>query len=268
MASPYRWVDDLAEKGWLRRLSGGAVKVLWAIGKFYYRGTSDARTDGRTLQSITGLSRSAFYEALAVVRAAGLVRIEPGTRQGKYREYRVTVFRLTDSIPDLPAEYRSEEPDRYSRRRGRRRAKHQSAGADTYRPLERTESSALPDKLVRPGGQSNEEMPRQSRASSTPAPTDKDPVREQVSRVVSRCLPSASSEVVGLVVKWAEVIARSDGVRPQRMSEAVDAIRRRSNLPEDAIREAVEQTVAVLHPTVQAAIRIFDAEVVDVRPRA
>lgn len=270
MANPYMWVDDIAKKGWLPRLSGHAVKLVWAVGLFWNRSTRDARTDAPTLRQISGLARSSFYEALAELRQCGLIHTEKGTRKGKYREYRITVFRLVVPISPVPVEYQSANPNTYRRRHRRKEASgsadHEPPNTEMHRRARRTKLSVPADDCIRQGGLPSPRIPRRERRSTTSSPTDSPyTVRERVHRAVSRMLPQTSSESVSLVIRWAEVICRSGGFKDQRRQEAIAEIGRRASLAATDISTVLEQSMAMLHPTVQAAIGLFNADVVEIR---
>lgn len=262
MANPLAWIDEIVNRRWLAVLSGPAVKILVVQGRFFDRRTQDARTDALTLQRLAGLGRSTFYEALAELKAANLVEIESGTRAGKFREYPVHIYRLTQPVPRVPPGYH--------RPRGRR--KYPLANADTYSssvgPHAGTKSSALADKTVRMSGQSDGQKPRRKQLSAIHSPTDSTQLgskgTREAEKVVKQCLPAGPAEAVRLVQQWAAAVARAPSMKERRVREAVGAVSQRFNLPAPAVREALERAAAVLHPLVSRAVEIFDGRVIGV----
>lgn len=262
MAPPYRWFDEIVTSGWLAVLSGPAMKLLWAAGKFYDGRARTAKADAVTLQRLASLGRSIFYAALNELKGTGLVEIREGMRKGKFRDYRVHVYRLVQPVPAIPGEYC----------RPRRRRKYPSANGDPYSsrisPYGRKKSSALVDRTVRAGGQRDGQNPRPKRISTLEPLTDSTQLGnrgiQEAEQIVRQCLPAASPEALSLVNQWAAAVARTPSAKDQRMAEAVGAVSQRFHLPVAAVREAVEQAAAVLHPVVQRAFELFAGRVIEV----
>jgi hypothetical protein len=262
MAHPYRWVDEIVRAGWLAVLSGTAVKLLWAVGKFYDRASGNARADGITLQRLAGIGRTAFYEARDELEAADLIEIKGGALKGKYREYRVHIYCLAQPLPTVPPGYRV-----------RRRRQHTSANADPYssrvRPHTRKKSSLRTDLTVRQDGQHDSQDPHNKRLTALPPSIDSNQLGnrevQETERIVRQCLPAAPPQALSMVNQWVAAVARAPSARDRRVNEAVGAVSEKFNLPAAAVREAVEHGAAVLHPFVQQAIEVFDGRVVEVR---
>jgi DNA-binding transcriptional ArsR family regulator len=99
VALPFPWLDGLVDAGWLGRLTGAEVRVLLALGRSMTQRNSAAFPGPGVLVVRTGLSRSAVYEALVGLRERGLIEPRTAERQGRFRAYRVTEYRLVTPIP-------------------------------------------------------------------------------------------------------------------------------------------------------------------------
>jgi hypothetical protein len=103
--------------------------------------TSEAFPNGETIKRLSGMSRSTIFEGMKELRTARLIASEIRSRQGKFRAYPITVYRL---LPIPPAG----EPDS-------RKPDHESRNPDGYS----VHQSRNPDSMVQNGGLKNGETP-------------------------------------------------------------------------------------------------------------
>lgn len=264
MAFPYSWADDIAKHGWLQALSPAAIKLLWALGRFFNARTRIATVDSKTLQNLAGLGRTAFYDARNELMAAHLVRVQDGKLSGKYRTYRVPAYAFTSPVPTVPSSF--------CRGVGKQRGSaHIGADSTRARPPDRKKSSERAEKTIRERGLSNGREPDQKRLSANRVPTDSTQLGDRgvkaSEKIVEQILGEAPREAITLVRTWAEALARAPAQRSKRMGEAISAITERSGLQPEVVREALEQAAAALSPIVSQALQIFGGEVVGVGRR-
>jgi hypothetical protein len=93
-------------------------------------------------------------------------------------------------------------------------------------------------------------------------------VRDGIALVVERRLPAPAPEVVDMVTSWARAVRQTtSGVtRPRTLDQAAAVIAKRYGVSLADVRAVIEDVVAILHPTVGAAARIFGAEIESVAP--
>ncbi len=262
MAPPSAWFDAFVRTGWHRVLPGSVLRLVLVVGMFYDRWSRDSRADGRTVQEAAGLSRSTFRRALKVARSLGLVTAKSGRRQGRFRTYRCLVFTLVEPVPPVPATYGVHRRTRYSE--SRRLATDAPAGSPVNPAM------------------------RHQRA----------PYNREEARPARRSAPRLATDSAQLVVKSEPVAVgdylRRQGVPPVFVPHFLDALRAVRAFPVGVMREAavddaaddlsrlmqsegvlwpevkvadlLRDAVAVLHPLVQAALDLLNAEIIGVRP--
>jgi len=261
MAAPFLWFDALAKRGWLPVLSGAAIKVLWAIGHFYFAKLEQAKADADMLRRMSGLSRSGFYEARAELAGFGLIEVSIGTRTGQYRDYRTHIYRLVEPVPPVPVDLASVRANGSSRQQGRSSpAGHTKSSTRADESVRRTEQTDGPNSsrmgFSAPGGTTAKTQLGQALE-----------VRDSqvLGLVILSRLPGVSEEVVSLVALWATVVQRSPSSRQKVLADAVAAICKRfPDLPAASVGAAVEDAVAALHPIVQQAVATFESSSVEI----
>lgn len=230
-----------------------------ALGHFYDKRTDRAHVDRLTVEALAGLSKTTFFEARREVCGYGLVQEQAGQRQGKYRSYPCAVYHLVTPVPPAPAEYVSRERDRYHPKAGTKESRKQHQVVPETGHLLRPERSP-----VAPSGDSPAVVSTQLGAVGVVEASEA--VRSAIAQVVEKRLGSRGSpELVGLTERWARAVERAPkALREATLCDAAAAIAQAHGVTAADAREAVLDMLAILHPLVQEAARIFDAQIQEV----
>ncbi len=234
MAPPFRWFDRFIDRGHPRELVRNSLALILAIGRHVDGQTLRATVAPVRLRDESGLSRAAFFRAKADLLDRGLVKVV--NLHG--RRY----FQLVSPPPDLPK-------DRLTHR-------------DSRVSLIGTRKS----RLLRRRDRRN---PRQT-AHLARAPQKK---RTQLGEKIRGALARSLAEHVGVVpeglldevVQAGHVVASA----PALLEEQVHVLSRTFQASgflasESQVREALRDAAAILDPMTQAAVAMFNGEIVAV----
>jgi hypothetical protein len=247
VAPPFRWFDTLCDAGWPAALTPAALRVLLHVARRADRRTLETRAALGRLQAETKLPRRTFFLAKHELHHRGLVE------RIKIKGRRTATLRLVDPIPEVPPAAPASATHRTSRCNPLHFQVQPIALGNGQKPP-RTRKTAAVHK------QTKALIEEQTQAQELPALRD---------YLQGQGVPAA---FLGSFLEAVDTVRAFPvgAVRSAAIEDAARVLSRRLQADgrpewfELRVAEVLAAAVAIAHPTVQAAVRVFGVEVREV----